>query len=368
MTWHAVDALDRAVDATRRFLFPFEAVRWAKIAFLALVMAGGGAGVSGSGSSSFGASAAGVGARNEFVPAESESVPAGVERVVGAGVERLTGLDAALLAGIAVGAALVAVGLAACSIAFRLVFYDALATTEVALWRPFRDRLRQALELLAFSVVLAAAAGVPALALALVLDPAASVAVGDGVSFGGLSGSSTIQTAAIGALAVVAAGSILLGAVGSRLTFEFVAPAMVTRDAGVIAGWRAVWESLRGSGTDVVAYFAVHAVVAAGVGIVQGVAVALAAGVVAAVGLVALVLAAIPLGGVGALIGTTGGAIVLATVLVCGVVAVVVVTLPIRLVARTYLTAYEVSTLAGIDSDLAPLASTLVASDGAVTE
>ena len=43
MSRHAVDALDRAVDATRGLLLPFEAVRWAKIAFLALVIAGGSA-------------------------------------------------------------------------------------------------------------------------------------------------------------------------------------------------------------------------------------------------------------------------------------------------------------------------------------
>lgn len=361
MTWHAVGAIDRAVDATRRFLFPFEAVRWAKLAFLALVMAGGGAGVSGTGSSSFGASAGGVGAWNEFAPTESEPVPATVERVVSTGAERLAGLDAVLLAGIAIGAALAAVALAACSIAFRLAFYDALATTEVALWRPFRDRFRQALGLLAFSAALAVATGTPAIALVVAVDPAASRAVG--VSFGGVPGSSTVATALLGALAVSAVAAALIGAIGSRLTFEFVAPAMVARDVGVFSGWRAVWASFDGSWGDVVVYFAVHAVLAAGVGIVQAVAVAFVGGVVTVTGLVALLLAAVPFGGVEALVGTTAGAIVLAVLLACAVVAVVVVTLPVRLIGRTYLTAYEVSTLAGVDPDLAPLASTLVASD-----
>ncbi|OSO93818.1 hypothetical protein B9H04_15145, partial [Halorubrum ezzemoulense DSM 17463] len=46
MSWHAVDAVDRAVDATRRLLFPFEAVRWVKLAALAAGMAGGGAAAS----------------------------------------------------------------------------------------------------------------------------------------------------------------------------------------------------------------------------------------------------------------------------------------------------------------------------------
>ena len=381
MSWHAVDALDRAVDATRRFLFPFEAVRWATLAFLALVMASGGVGVSGAGvpgtgSSLFGAAAGavgavgavgaagaagGIGAWGEFVPTDSEPVPVVVERGVSTGAERLAGLDAALLAGLAGIALLVALALVACSFAFRLVFYDALATDEVALRRPFRDRFRQALGLFAFSTVLVVATGMPALALVVAVDPTAFRAVG--ISVGGLPGSSTVQTAALGGLAVFAAGAALIGAVASRLTFEFVAPAMVARDVGVLAGWRAVWRSFRGSVGEVVAYLAVHAVVAAGAGIVQAVAVAFVGGVVAAVGLVALVVAAVPLGGAEALIGTAAGTVVLVTVLVCAAVAVVVVTLPVRLVARTYLTAYEVSTLAGIESDLAPLSPTLVASD-----
>jgi len=33
MSWHAVDAVDDAVEATRRFLFPFSLVRWTKLAF-----------------------------------------------------------------------------------------------------------------------------------------------------------------------------------------------------------------------------------------------------------------------------------------------------------------------------------------------
>ncbi|QWC20611.1 hypothetical protein [Halorubrum sp. 2020YC2] len=362
MSWHAVDALDRAVDATRRFLFPFEAVRWAKLAFLALVMAGGSSGVSGTGSSSLGAPAGGIGVWSEFVPAESESVPAGVDRAVGAGAERLAGVDAALLAGVdaallagvAVGALLVAVALVACSIAFQLAFYDALATTEVRIWRPFRDRFRQALGLLGFATALAVATGTPAVAFAAAIDPALVRVLG--VSPGGFAGLSTAATVALGVFSVVTG---LVGVLVGRLTFEFVAPAMVARDVGVLAGWRRVWTSVRGSWMDVVAYLAVHAVVAVGVGFAQAVAVAFASGVVAVVVLVALVLAAVPLGGLGALTGTTAGAVVLGVVLVSAVAAVAVLAVPVRLVARTYLTAYEVSTLAGIDPDSAPLAAAL---------
>ena len=365
MSWHAVQAVDRAVYATRRFLFPFEAVRWAKLAFLALFMVGGGAGMSGGATSSLGAPAGGVGAWNDVAPPESGSLPSGFERTVSAGFDRFVELDPALLAGIAVGVLFVGAVLFACSIAFRLAFYDALATTEVAIWRPFRDRFGQALGLLGFSVVTAAVTVLPAVAFAVALDPDALRVLG--VSVDALSGGSPVATPAIAVLGAIAAAVALAGTVVSRLTFEFVAPAMVARDVGVLDGWRAVWASFRGSWSEMVVYVAVHFVLAAGVGIVQAVAVAFVGGVVAVTGLVALLLAAVSLGGVEALIGTTAGMIVLATVLGCAVVAVVVLTLPVTLLVGTYLTAYEVSTLAGIDSDLAPLSPALVERDESVS-
>ena len=361
MSWHAVEAIDRAVDATRRFLFPFEAVRWAKLAFLALVMAGGGAGASGSATWSLGSPAGGVGAGNGIDPIEPESVPPGAERVVRTGVERVAELDPALLAGLALGTVFLVVVLLACSVAFRLVFYDALSTTEVALWGPFRDRFRQALGLFGFAAVTALVAGLPAVALAAALDPDLLRVVG--VSVDRFFGGSPVAVPLLGALGVLAGATALVGTAVSRLTFEFVAPTMVRRDVGVVAGWREVWASLRGSWAEVAVYFAVHLVLAVGVGAVQGAAVAFVGGVVAVAALVVLLLAAVSLGGVAALFGTTGGAIALVVVVVCSVVAVAILTLPVTLIARTYLIAYEVSTLAGIDPDLAPLAPTLVASD-----
>ena len=40
MSWNAVDAVDDAVEATRRFLFPVRLVRWAKLSVLVLLMGG----------------------------------------------------------------------------------------------------------------------------------------------------------------------------------------------------------------------------------------------------------------------------------------------------------------------------------------
>lgn len=367
MSWYAVESLDRAVYATRRFLFPFGAVRWAKLAFLALLMVGGGASLSGAGTTSIGASvaesvsASGSGRWSEVVPAGTESVSGDVEPVLGAAAERLIGLDAALLAAGAVGVVLVTALLTACSIALRLVFYDALSTTEVALRRPFRDRFRQALGLFTFAATVAVVTGLPAVGFAFALDPGVPRLLG--VSPDGFFGTSTVPTGVLSVLGVMATAAALVGVLAFRLTLEFVAPAMVARDLGVLAGWRAVWEAFRGSWDDVVLYVALHAVVAGGVRILQAVAVAFVGGIVAVTALVVLVLTAIPLGGVGALVGTTAGAVALVIVLACAAVAVVAVTLPLRLLLRTYLTAYEVSTLAGIAPDLTLLAPTLVASD-----
>ncbi|PSQ56377.1 hypothetical protein BRD22_06155 [Halobacteriales archaeon SW_8_68_21] len=381
MSWHAVDALDRAVDATRRFLFPFEAVRWAKLALLALVMAGGTMGASRVAQSAVGVSAPGVGLRTEISPMGGESAPTVTEatppgvgstsidiervvartaervvartagRIVARTAERVAGLDDALVVAVVGCALVVAVALAACSVAFRLVFYDALATNDVAFRRPFRARFRQALGLLGVTAALATAAAVPTVAFAVALDPEAARLLG--VPTGGLSGLSMVGTAALGAFCVTFGATCVLG---SRLTFELVSPTMVARETSVLAGWRRVWSSVRDSPLDVVAYLAVHAVVASGVGFVQAVAVAVVGGVVGVFALVTLVFAAVPLGGLGALVGTTAGGVVLVVVLVCAVAATVALALPVRLVARTYLIAYEVSTLAGIDPDSAPLA------------
>ncbi|MEZ3165698.1 hypothetical protein ABNG03_19175 [Halorubrum sp. RMP-47] len=398
MDWHAVDALDRAVDATRRFLFPFEAVRWAKLAFLALAMAGGGIGASratispldtstiGVGAPTLGLGASAVGfdvstggfsAWAESVSPPPESTPSAAGAlaqafggVVTSGLDRLVGLNETLLVAISVVTLLVALAFLVCSFAFRLAFYDALATGEVVLWRPFRSRFRQAVGLLSLLAGIGIVVATPVVAFVVAVGSASTATGGSAsvpvltVSAGfppDVKGTVTVALAAVGVVVT------LVGAAGSRLTFEFVAPAMVARDLGVIDGWRAVWTSLRGSWSNVVAYLLVHALVATGVRIVLVLAVAFVSVVVAAAGSIAVLFVAVPLGGVEAVFATTAGSVVFAAVLVGSVVSVVAVTLPVRLVTRTYLTAYEVSALAGIDPELAPLAPSVAAERGAAS-
>lgn len=360
MSWHAVDALDRAVDATRRLLLPFEATRWARLAFLALVMTGGCVGVSralassllapgfgvggGLGSTEFEAPAFGASGTVLATVVERESVTRSIQTLV----TRLFGLDDAVLVALLVGVGIARALLAACSVAFRLAFYDALATTDVAVRRPFRARFRQALGLFGFTAVVSVAAATPAVAVAAAASPDALRAIG--LSIGDSSGASSV----VGALgASVGVGVALLGAGVVRFAFEFAAPAMVARNLGVLTAWRRVWAAFRGSRAELVPYVALHAVVAAGVGIAQATAVAFAGLIVTAFALVALVAIAVPLGGLGALVGTTVGAIALAATLACATAGVVALTLPVRTVTRAYLITYEVSVLGGVEPDLA---------------
>ncbi|GAA0540471.1 hypothetical protein ABNG02_15175 [Halorubrum ejinorense] len=374
MSWHAVDALDSAVDVTRRLLFPFEAVRWAKLAFLALVMAGGSAGVSRALASTLGVS--GFGAAG-FESAEFESagfeVPefgasgarfaTGVEREsVTRSIETLVagllGLDDPVLVALLIGVGVAWALLAACSAAFRLVFYDALATTDVAIRRPFHARFRQGLGLFAFATVASVAAATPVVAVAAAASPEVLRAIGLSIGdFSGLSSVATVLGASVGV------GAALLGAAVVRFAFEFAAPVMVTRDLGVLAAWRHVWAAFRGSRAELVPYVAVHVVVAAGVRIVQATAVAFAGLLVGAFSLVALVVVAVPLGGLGALVGTTAGVIALAVALACVTVGAVVLTLPVRMVTRTYLIAYEVSVLTGVEPALVGVKPALAGGD-----
>jgi hypothetical protein len=351
MGWHAVDAVDDAVEATRRFLFPFSLVRWAKLAILVLLMGGGAnAGLS--------------------VPVAPDARLGGISGFseglgTGAGSDGAAAVDAAvsdLLAGgsgdwlvvavVLIG--LVAVGLSVASLSLRLVFYDALRTNEVRLWRPFLGRLRQAVGLFAVSVVLWLLAAGP-IALTVLVVAAGETPIGwrplD--SFAGAVGSLSIAPAI--AAGVLGSLVVLLGTLGLRLTYEFVVPAMVVGETGVLAGWRRVWRAIKWEWAELLVYLVVHFFVRLGTAIVGGIAFVVVGAVVAAVAGIAVLLAAVPLGGLGALVSTTAGVATVAIVGIAAAATLVAVTLPVGVVTRSYLIGYEVLTLGGIDPELSLL-------------
>lgn len=337
MSWHAVDAVDDAVEATRRFLFPFGLVRWAKLGFLVLLMGGG---VSTNVSLPFGPQAE----FTTFPDGAPEAPPA-------LSGDPLAGVDTALILAAVAAVALVAIAFGIASVSLRLAYYDALRTNAVRVWRPFVRRLGQAAGLFVFTAVVGAV---------LLAPVAVAVLVGAGVGWGPIAalegfaaGVSAAGLAAFGLLAVLVGIVVLLAL---RITNEFVVPVMVLRDDGVLAAWRRVWTRLRGSPREFLVYLLVHLVLSVGLSVARSVALFVAGGAVAVVAAIALVIAAAVLGGLGALVETTAGAVVLVAVIVLALAAVILAFVPVLILTRTYLVAYEVSTLGGIDPDLALLA------------
>ncbi len=334
MSWHAVDAVDDAVEATRRFLFPFSLIRWTVLALLVLLMG----------------STVNTNVSFPFIPdAEFTLFPDGVipEAVV-------TELDTALVVAIVAVVTAIGVVVAVATLTLRLVFYDALRTNEVRVWGPFLARFRQALGLFVFSTV---AGIVTVLPLLLAILGVTTVGWGpiDAVSeaVAGLSGWGLAGAVLFGGLLTL--GALLV----VRFTYEFVVPVMVHRDLGVLAAWSRFWSTLRESWTEFLLYLIVHFFLGVGVSVAETVVFLFAGGAVLVLGGVTILIAAGILGGLSAVTGTTVGMVTLVLVVSAGVIALLLVFLPVRLVTRTYLIAYEVTTLGGVDPELAMLDPTI---------
>ncbi len=343
MTWHAVDAVDDAVGATRRFLFPLSLVRWAKLALLVLLMGGG---VSTNLSVPFAPGP--ESAASERSPMSGEGPALG--SVEGEPMPIFDALGTELLLAVGVVTVVLFVVLTVASLALRLVFYDALRTNAVRLWEPFVARLRQALGLFVLSALLSVAVTVP-IALAVLSRVTTGWAPADriGTVVAGVPSWGVAVLVPLAALFVVVAVLVL------RFTNEFVVPVMVLRDDGVLAAWRRFWPTLRGAWTQFLLYLVVHFFLGLGISIAESVALLFVGGVVAVLAGVVLLIAAGILGGLPALIGTTVGIAVLVAVVIAALVVLLLLSLPVRVVTRTYLIAYEVSTLAGVDPTLAML-------------
>ena len=329
MSWHAVDAVDDAVEATRRFLFPFSLVRWTILALLVLLMGTAGTNVS-----------------LPFVPdVEFTPFPEGVLPT-----EVVSGLDTGILVIIGVVFAALGALVSVAGLSLRLVFYDALRTNEVRVWGPFVERFRQAFGLFVFSFVV----GVM-LVLPLLIAVAASTTIGWGPAdaigdvFVGLSGLGIGVALVFGGLLTVLMLLVI------RFTYEFVVPVMVHRNEGVLAAWSRFEVTLRESWTEFLLYLIVHFFLGVGVSVAESVVFLFAGGSIVVLGAVVLLIVSGLLGGLSALIGTTVGITAVALVVLLGIIALLLVFLPVRLVTRTYLIAYEVSTLGRVDPDLAML-------------
>lgn len=349
MSWSAVDAVDDAVEATRRFLFPFSLVRWAKLALLVLLMGGG---VRTNVSVPFFPN-------TEFTTGPGEPVGGPTEGPSGDpffGPNGLQGdvgfeaVDMSLVIALVAVIVAVAIAFSIASISLRLVFYDALRTNEVRLWRPFVGRLRQALGLFVFSTLVSLVMAVPVVVAVL-----AEVDVGWGPADALGSAVAGLPTWGIGVLVALAVLLAVVVLFVLRFTYEFVVPVMVLRDVGVLAGWGRFRPTLRESWVEFLLYLVVHFFLGVGISVAESFVFLFVGGLVAVFAGVAVLIAGGLLGGLPAVTGTTAGLAVLAVVVVIAVLALLILLLPVRILTRTYLIAYEVSTLGGIDPELALL-------------
>ncbi|MFC5135109.1 MULTISPECIES: DUF7544 domain-containing protein [Haloferacaceae] len=352
MSWSAVDAVDDAVEATRRFLFPFSLVRWAKLALLVLLMGGG---VRTNVSVPFfpnpefttgpGGPGGPEGGSTEGSSGDPLFGPNGLQGDVG-----FEAVDMSLVIALVAVIVAVAIAFSIASISLRLVFYDALRTNEVRLWRPFVGRLRQALGLFVFSTLVSLVMAVPVVVAVL-----AEVDVGWGPADTLGSAVAGLPTWGIGVLVALAVLLAVVVLFVLRFTYEFVVPVMVLRDVGVLAGWRRFRPTLRESWVEFLLYLVVHFFLGVGISVAESFVFLFVGGLVAVFAGVAVLIAGGLLGGLPAVTGTTAGLAVLAVVVVIAVLALLILLLPVRILTRTYLIAYEVSTLGGIDPELALL-------------
>lgn len=354
MSWHGVDAVDDAIDATRGFLFPVRLGRWARMAVVTLFAGGSATGqisnnaanagtrLAGTAGTPNGVGAAGA-AASLLLALPALALAAGPSLPLPAGLAGAVPLQSLpsppvgalgavgfLIAAVVI---LVGLGLFLVSPAFEFVLVDAIARDELRILRDVRTHFVNGLRLLGFRIGTVAAFVVP---------PAAVVAA---AMFSGVDTASLAsRPVVLVALGLVALAYLIVFAFVWRFTVEFVVPAMVADGGGVIDGWRRVWALLRGQAKQTLVYLIMHFLVGIGISIVGFVLILfglLLVGVVA--GVVGLA--------VGALAGGTGGTElgvglgVLAGVVVGVPLFVVAVAFPVGILTLTFRRAYELAAL-----------------------
>ncbi|WP_458189594.1 DUF7544 domain-containing protein [Haladaptatus sp. NG-WS-4] len=234
MSWYAVDALDDAIETSKRLLLPVEVRTWLKLAIVVLFLGGATA------------SPPSGGTQYSVGPGETGSVdlPVPSETVVMAvlGIVALS---------ILVGLLFVLVGSV-----MEFVFVEALRTREVHVRRYMSDHLGQGVRLFGFRFVLFLPILLSVVGLVLAVVPAAMA---------------DTPNVAIGFALFLIPVIVLLGLLIELidgLTTNFVVPVMVLQGGGVLAGWRAFWPTLRGQWKQYVVYVLLRFVLTIAAGLV----------------------------------------------------------------------------------------------------
>ncbi|WP_129115237.1 DUF7544 domain-containing protein [Halegenticoccus tardaugens] len=247
MSSFALDALDDAREATASLLLPVDRRRWLRLALLAFFL-GGGTAVGGN-----------VNLSTQLQPLSDASLPRLVTADVAPGAAVV---EAVVASGGAVVALLVAAGgLAAAAALYVLlgsimefVLVEGVRSRSIRVREPFRAHAGDGLRLFAFRVALAAVA-LAGFAVPLGAAFLADVAV-----------TSALALLAIPAL-LLAGAVALVAALADRLTVDFVVPAMVAEDRGVVSAWRRFAPALRASWKGFALYLLVRYALFVGAGV-----------------------------------------------------------------------------------------------------
>ncbi|EMA00337.1 DUF7544 domain-containing protein [Haloferax denitrificans] len=324
MSWKAIDALDDARDATASLLLPFDAGRWARLAFIALFI--GGLGGSGGAGSNSGTTVSNGGGSTD-IPVDSLPGFVTPENVI-----------AAVIALVAVGLVLGLIWSFVGSV-MQFVLVDAVVTKDVRIRKPFRERFWLGVRLFAFQI---------GLLIAIITVIGLPVAA---VYFGSVAVTPGIALLAI-PLVFLAIGLLFVSAIIVQLTTDFVVPTMIAEDRDLLSSWGRVVPVFRAELSE----FGLYVIVRFILGILASIAVGIAA-------LLATVVVAIPFAIVGGAaflalnaanvaLFSTVGLVVFGALGVLFVLAAIAVSAVVQMPVVTYFRYYSLFLLGSADDSL----------------
>jgi hypothetical protein len=308
MSWYAIDAVEDALTATRRFLLPFEWGTWLRLAIVAFFLGG-----VGTPPNTFNYTFSGddMGFVQPDISLPSDQIFAAIIAI--AVIVFLIGLIFALIGAV-----------------MQFVLVDAVVDREVHVRRFFSERLDKGLRLFGFQLVF----GLLILGLvALFIGPIV------------LTGGGPALALILFAIPVFLLVGLLIALI-FRLTTDFVVPVMIVRDEGILAAWRTTWPTIRSNLGQVAIYIAMRWVLGIAIGIGVGL-------IVGIVGLALGIIVLLPLGLIGFAIGGAGP-VTIALLLIIGIpllLAFLLLMAVIQVPVQTYFRYFSLLVLSELNAE-----------------